>query len=454
MKRRLLAILMVFAVLCPVLFASGVPASPYAIRVNRALNTVTVYEMDEAGEYTVPVRAMVCSTARSGYQTPLGTYTLKEYRSAWREMLDGTYAQYATCFWGHYLFHSVCYSAPSHDAMVREAYNNLGEPASMGCVRLQTADAKWIFDNCPAGTSVTVYDDTQDPGPLGKPETVMGHIEREQHNGWDPTDPAQGNPWHRIPAETVKMGEKRLSMTAGETAAVPIEVLPEKAWLDWSSSDEAVAGVDSAGVVTAMGAGTAKITAKNLNGLYAECTVKVTGELLAYDDLIPGAWYYPEVRGALERELFRGVGEREFAPFAHMTRAMVVQVLYNLEKKKDVPQDVTFADVPEDSWYCDAVAWAASEGVVNGVSEETFAPDRPMSRQELAAVLWRYAGKPEADPEVITFKDGNEIAEYARQAMAWMVQQGLMQGANGTLQSTKTATRVETAVILQRYLEK
>ncbi len=94
MKRRILCLLLVLALLCGTVFAAGTK-SPYAIRVNRALNTVTVYEQDENGDYTVPVKAMICSTARPGYVTPLGTYTLGSYRSEWRLMLDGSYGQYA-----------------------------------------------------------------------------------------------------------------------------------------------------------------------------------------------------------------------------------------------------------------------------------------------------------------------------------------------------------------------
>lgn len=202
MKKRCLILLLILILLVGTV--SAAEASPYAIMVNRAANTVTVYAMDEQGAYTVPVRAMVCSTARQGYTTPLGSYRLAEFRSEWRLMLDGTYGQYATCFKGHYLFHSVCYSTNSHDAMVRQAYNNLGSPASMGCVRLQTADAKWIFDNCPAGTPVTIYDDADEPGPLGKPEPLIDEITEEAYNGWDPTDPAEGNPWRQA-AESVEV---------------------------------------------------------------------------------------------------------------------------------------------------------------------------------------------------------------------------------------------------------
>ena len=452
LKRRLICAFIVISLLCPVLCASGAQVSPYAIKVNRAMNTVTIYEMDDQGAYTVPVKAMICSTARSGYVTPLGSYTLKEYRSAWRLMLDGTYGQYATCFSGHYLFHSICYSDDSHDAMVRDAYNNLGEPASMGCVRLQTEDAKWIFDHCPAGTPVTVYDDAEDPGPLGKPKKAVDYITPEQYNGWDPTDPAQDNPWHRVEAEMVEMTDKRLALTAGEAISMQVQVLPQGAWLNWSSSDESVATVDAAGTVIAKTAGKVKIKAEGVNGVNDVCSVQVSGQLLPYDDLRPGAWYYSEIRSALEQGLFRGVSHTTFAPDMPMTRAMVVQALYNTEKNA-AEQNKEFSDVLPGSWYYEAVTWAASCNVVNGTSELYFEPDRPMSRQELATILWRYAGKPAANEGNMDFSDSELIAVFAREAMTWMVEKGYLQGANGKLQPQKTATRAETAVLLQRCLK-
>lgn len=127
LKRRLICFVLLLVLLAGTVSAAGADVPPYAIKVNRAMNTVTVYELDENGQHTVPVKAMICSTARAGYVTPLGSFRLTAHRSPWRLMLDGTYGQYATCFKGNYLFHSICYSDDSHDAMVREAYNKLGE---------------------------------------------------------------------------------------------------------------------------------------------------------------------------------------------------------------------------------------------------------------------------------------------------------------------------------------
>ena len=166
----------------------------YEIRVNRAANCVTVYEKDAEGEYSVPIKAMACSCGIEEGSTPLGTFTTSDYYD-WRLMVDNTYAQYAVRFYGRILFHSVPYAMESADSLVTEEYNKLGEDASHGCVRLTASDSKWIYDHCEKGTKVIVHDDAENPGPLGKPETM--EIAKDHPNGnWDPTDVTnEENPW-------------------------------------------------------------------------------------------------------------------------------------------------------------------------------------------------------------------------------------------------------------------
>ena len=140
---------------------------------------------------------MICSTGRAGHETPVGDFAVMSFKAPWCYMIDGSYGQYATGFLeGGYLFHTICYTAKDKSKMMRDEYNMLGDFASAGCVRLQTADAKWIFDNCEVGTGVTVYDG-EDAGPLGKPEKAVPEITDENDNGWDPTDPDPDNPWYR-----------------------------------------------------------------------------------------------------------------------------------------------------------------------------------------------------------------------------------------------------------------
>lgn len=450
MKKFRLISLVLLILLLTNLVSAAAPLLPYAIKVNRAWNTVTIYTHDENGQYTVPVKAMICSTARPGYVTPTGSFRLAQKRSEWRLMLDGTYGQYATCFSGNYLFHSICYEDDRHDAMKRDSYNNLGNAASMGCVRLETIDAKWIFDNCPAGTPVTVYEDYDSPGPLGKPNKTVNYIPEEGYTGWDPTDPAEGNPWHTAEITEIELSETELSMQAGESTILTETHEPELALTFWTSSDKSVVNVEN-GKVIALSAGEATITLSGLKGLSAQCTVTVEGELLPYDDLTPGAWYYPEVRQAMEQDLFRGLGNRTFAPNASVTRAMVVQILFKLAGSPQVQTAAEFADVAEDAWYADAVNWAVQKGVVNGVSADSFAPDVPMTRQDLAAVLWRYASSPKTVSDLSEFDDGDQVASYAETAMAWMTEQGYLKGSDGCLQPSKTASRAETAAIFLRY---
>ncbi len=170
---------------------TGQAGFDYLLAVNRVGNCVTVFTKDDAGNYTVPYKAMISS---SGDATPVGSYhTIENYR--WRLLEGNVYGQYATRITGHILFHSVPYFTQNIDDLEYEEFNKLGTPASLGCIRLQVADAKWIYDNCPIGTPTVLYDDAACPGPLGQP--AFPHIDPadEARRGWDPTDPDPANPW-------------------------------------------------------------------------------------------------------------------------------------------------------------------------------------------------------------------------------------------------------------------
>lgn len=167
----------------------------YMIKVNRTANCITIYRQDSNGNFTIPYKSMVCSTGRSTSNTPVGTFhTSSKYN--WRLMVDGTYAQYATRIYNGILFHSVPCTSASSDALEYEEFNKLGTSSSLGCIRLTVADAKWIYDNCSYGTIVEIYDDANNPGPLGKP-SVISIPSSSPNRGWDPTDPDPNNPWHK-----------------------------------------------------------------------------------------------------------------------------------------------------------------------------------------------------------------------------------------------------------------
>lgn len=187
---------------------------PYLIRVNRAANCVTVYGIDESGFYSIPVKAMVCSTGKTVGDTPLGNGSITD-KYTFHPMVDGTYGQYAVRFMsGGILFHSVPYYTQNKDDLETEQFNLLGSVASLGCVRLCVRDSLWIYENCPEGTDVIVYDDAADPGPLGKPEMIKIPV-NSQYAGWDPTDPDPANPWAQYSA--MISGAKDTTIQVGES---------------------------------------------------------------------------------------------------------------------------------------------------------------------------------------------------------------------------------------------
>lgn len=166
--------------------------TPYSIAINRVQNTVTVYTLDEADEYTVPHKVFVCSTG--GDKTPTGNFKLGA-RYPWLSLFGGVYGQYTIRIHGSIAFHSVPYYTQNKADLEYEEYNKLGSVASAGCVRLCVRDVKWIYDNCETGTPVSIFD-ADDPGPLGKPASIT--IDPAHPNrGWDPTDPDPANPWNQ-----------------------------------------------------------------------------------------------------------------------------------------------------------------------------------------------------------------------------------------------------------------
>ncbi len=163
-------------------------AAGYKIKINRATNVVTIYNSE--GE---AVKAMTCSTG--GGNTPLGTFSAgQKYR--WQTLDGPCYGQYCTRITGHVLFHSVWYYSYDLNSQSTAQYNKLGTAASHGCVRLTVADAKWIYDNVPSGTSITIFDGTEKDDPLGKPKTIK--VSEDTRGGWDPTDPDPNNPYKAL----------------------------------------------------------------------------------------------------------------------------------------------------------------------------------------------------------------------------------------------------------------
>ena len=199
MKKKCMGILLCFLLLFGVsvtAFAAEKTEYPYSITVNLTDNIVTVYEKDASGHYTVPVKAFLCSGGKS---TPEGTFrTTAKYE--WRPLFGDVWGQYATRITGHYLFHSVPYFEKDNSTLEYEEYNKLGTTASAGCIRLTVADSKWIYDNCPVGTTVKMYRGAVEE-PLQPAEAQKIDVDNTALRGWDPTDPDPANPWKEVQAE-------------------------------------------------------------------------------------------------------------------------------------------------------------------------------------------------------------------------------------------------------------
>ena len=182
---------------------------------------------------------------------------------------------------------------------------------------------------------------------------------------------------------------------------------------------------------------------------------EVTSLYDTYADLDRGTWYEAGVEFALEQGLMVGVAEGEFDPDGCVTRAMLVTVLYRLEGCPDVSNiGNPYYDVPEDTWYTDAVVWANSKGIVNGTAVGIFEPDTSISREQIVTILYRYAKEPAAEEGLAAYADAGQVSAYAYKAMCWAVEEGIINGIDGELQPQGCATRAQIATILYRYLKK
>ena len=167
---------------------------PYYIEVIRNQNVVIVYGLDSNKEYTKIVKVFICSVGKSNSKTPLGTFKTQD-KASWGWLVGNLYGQYYTRITGSILFHSVPYTKKAKNTLEWDEYNKLGSPASKGCVRMTVKDVKWIYDNCPRGTTVKIYDGNL---PKGVSKPSVNKINGDSPNkGWDPTDPDKNNPWKK-----------------------------------------------------------------------------------------------------------------------------------------------------------------------------------------------------------------------------------------------------------------
>jgi uncharacterized repeat protein (TIGR02543 family) len=180
---------------------------------------------------------------------------------------------------------------------------------------------------------------------------------------------------------------------------------------------------------------------------------KIIDNTKRFDDVNTSHWFNDAVMYAASREIMNGTGSNLFSPNVNMTRGMLAQVLYNYENKPDTDAENIFNDVGDTAWYADAVRWAADKGVVTGYGNGVFAPEQNITREQLAAMLWRYAGKPAAAGQKASFSDLNQVSSYAKEAIAWATSNGILNGkGNNILDPKGYATRAQVAQMLKNFI--
>ena len=206
---------------------------------------------------------------------------------------------------------------------------------------------------------------------------------------------------------------------------------------------------------------TQKVTSVKLNGnttVYAKWTENAVTPTLPFTDVKSGDWFYEAVQYVYDKGMMTGVSADRFAPASTTTRGMIVTILYRLENEPAVSGGSAFTDVENGAWYADAVAWAAANDIVNGTSATTFAPNSPITREQMAAILYRYAAYKGYDvsqkADLSGYTDAASISGYAKDALAWANAQKLITGVTDTtLNPQGSATRAQVATILMRLCE-
>ena len=270
-----------------------------------------------------------------------------------------------------------------------------------------------------------------------------------------PTPPRPTEEKHSITISTDGKGQVTGPASAAEDDKVTLTVKPnaDKELYDLKITDEdgkaiAVTKVNDTTYTFTMPDGKVTIAATFGCDGGDNCPSK------AFIDLGDKQWYHDFIDYAVENGLLEGTSPTTMEPNATLIRAQLAQILYNIEDKPAVTGEMVFEDVPASEWFYSPILWANQNEIINGTSPTTFEPLEDISRQDLALMLYRYAGKPAVTGDLDGFTDADQVGDWAEEAMAWAVAEGIVQGDTPTtLNPTGTATRAEAAAMLQRFLE-
>ena len=178
--------------------------------------------------------------------------------------------------------------------------------------------------------------------------------------------------------------------------------------------------------------------------------------LMSFSDVNENDWFYKSVQYVYSKKLMNGISPEIFSPNSGLTRAMLVTILYRMENEPECGK-LIFEDVESDTWYTDSVAWAAENGIVNGIGNGLFAPNNYITREQIAVILYNYANfknhLTSTRTDVDKYSDGEAVSPWAKDALQWAVGNGVINGkTTTTLEPQGQATRAEAATMLMRYM--
>ncbi len=246
-----------------------------------------------------------------------------------------------------------------------------------------------------------------------------------------------------------------LSVTAGGRA---VESVPGGVTLTVPAEDATPGTV----AVLVHGDGAREVVRKSVAGdgsitipLEGSAKLEIVDNSKRFDDVPATGWVAEAAAFVSSHELFQGTAPGRFSPDAPMSRGMLAVVLHNLENNPAQALTGAFADVSSGQWYAEGVAWAEAQGIIGGYGNGRFGPDDSVTREQLAVMLWRYAGSPAATSGTLPFADADKASDWALEALRWATENGIINGKGGGILDPKGyATRVETAQMLKNFMEK
>ena len=281
-------------------------------------------------------------------------------------------------------------------------------------------------------------------------------VEEESHGG----SSSSGSTRYTVSVEDTDNGSVKVSPTrASKGSTVTVTVKPDEGY----ELDKLTVTDKNGDSVKLTDKGDGKYTfqmpASKVTVEAVFTAVEPEPEGLPFTDVTSGDWFYDAVAYVYDKGMMEGTTDTTFAPAMNLTRSMIAQVLYNLEERPEAPGAAGFPDVAAGAWYADAVNWAAARGIVKGYDTGAFGPEDSVTREQLAAILYRYAQAKGYDTTqggmaVREFSDSASISDWAQTAMSWAVNAQVLSGkGNGVLDPQGTATRAEVAQMLMNFVE-